>query len=349
MTTWTGDDETTAVVVDIGGTTLRIGRWDAVAGRVGDVARYAVEGLGLHPDDPPDRLQSRVLAQLGDRIAGYLDRCPRVDSIGVSFAGPVDEHGMVLAAPTIWGSGAGRLDLARILTRRLGRRVVVANDMTAAAWRYAAQEPEPFCVITISSGIGNKVFRNGEVLVHPLGFGGELGHWLVDPRPEALRCDCGGRGHLAAIASGRGLLAGARRAAFDRPEHFARSMLSGLVTAPDVITGPALAQALRMGDVFATEVLRGALRHLAAAISCLYVAIGVRRYIVIGGFAVAVGQPIIHHLANQLREVGCFGLGEDVACMVRLGEPDDDHGLIGMGRLVAGGLPAGRMAEAGSR
>ncbi|MFY1616274.1 ROK family protein [Micromonospora sp. WMMD736] len=350
MADWNGSDGATVVVADIGGTTLRIGRWDAATGRLDDVTRHAVDGLGRYPQEPSERLQSRVLAQLGDRLADYLSTCPEARVVGVSFAGPVDERGMVLAAPTIWGGGGEPLNVGEILTRRLGRTVVVANDMTAAAWRYAATETEGFCVVTISSGIGNKVFRDGDVLVHPLGYGGELGHWLVDPRPDALPCDCGGRGHLGAVASGRGLLAAARRAADEHPDRFAGSALARPSADPEAMTCEALAEAVREEDAFATDVLCEALRYLALAISCVYTAIGIRRYVVIGGFAVAVGEPIVTHLTGQLRAVGCFGLDAgEVERMVRLGAPDDDHGLIGMGRLASRNLADVQLSTVGER
>ncbi|MFG1914411.1 ROK family protein [Micromonospora sp. NPDC048898] len=350
MAGWNDSDGATVVVADIGGTTLRIGRWDAATGRLHDVTRHAVDGLARYPQEPPERLQSRVLAQLGDRLADYLSTCPEARTVGLAFAGPVDDRGTVLAAPTIWGGGGEPLDLGEILTRRLGRSVVVANDMTAAAWRYAAEETEGFCVVTISSGIGNKVFRDGRVLVHPQGYGGELGHWLVDPRPDALPCDCGGRGHLGAVASGRGLLAAARRAAVEHPDRFAGSALARPSADPEAMTCEALAEAVRAGDTFATDVLCESLRYLALAISCVYTAIGIRRYVVIGGFAVAVGEPIIEHLTGQLRAVGCFGLGaEEIGQMVRLGATDDDHCLIGMGHLASRDTAGVQLSVVGER
>lgn len=42
------------------------------------------------------------------------------------------------------------------------------NDVTAAGWRYVAPEPvgeDFFCMVTVSSGVGNKLFRRGEVMV----------------------------------------------------------------------------------------------------------------------------------------------------------------------------------------
>ncbi|MBZ6141446.1 ROK family protein [Streptomyces olivaceus] len=333
-----------SVVADLGGTTLRLGR---VAGGVLDAAsvrRIPTEGIGRHRTLPAQVLQDQVVEQLAGELEAYL-RSPYgagADSVGVSFAGPLSKDGTVLAGPTLWGGTAAPLPVTDILARRLPVPVVVANDITAAAWRYAATETVPFCLITVSSGIGHKVFRHGEVLIDEAGHGGEIGHWRVDPRPDALPCECGGRGHLGGIASGRGVLLAARGAAADDPAGFAGSALAGPAGhRPDGITNQSLAQAVRAGDPFATTVLSDCLLPLAQAVDCLFTAIGIRRYLFIGGFAVAVGTPFLRLLGDQLARLGCFGLDErQIRDMLALGAADDDHSLIGMARMVAHMLPA---------
>lgn len=327
------------VVTDIGGTNLRIGRFAAAAGAVHEVRRVPVDGLDRHPGAPVDVLQSRVVDQLTASLGDYL-RSPAglgARAVGLAFAGPVAGDGSVTAAPTIWGSGGRPLPVGRILEQRLGLPVLIVNDITAAAWRYAATETEPFCVLTVSSGVGNKVFRGDTVLIDADGHGGELGHWRVDPAPDAPRCDCGGRGHLGAIASGRGMLAAARRAAAADPDRFAGSRLADPAGGvPEAITNAALVAAIRADDEFALAVLRRGLRLLGAAVTCLFSAIGVRRYIIIGGFALAVGDRFAEYLTAELLELGCFGLTpEQVRGMVRMGANDDDHSLIGVGRLLS--------------
>ncbi|WP_329251684.1 ROK family protein [Streptomyces sp. NBC_01478] len=326
------------VVADLGGTTLRIGRIAARGGRVEAVRRTATDGIGRHGLLPARALQDRVVRQLARELAEYLDSPAGrgASAVGVSFAGPLTKDGVVRAGPTLWGGEADPLHIGDLLSARLGLPVLVANDITAAAWRYAETEPEPFCLITISSGIGSKVFRHGEVLVDDDGHGGELGHWRVDPAEDAVPCECGGRGHLGALASGRGILQAARRAASADPGAFARSALGPPAghRAED-ISNEVLAGAVRAGDPLATETLRRSLRPLASAVNCLFTAIGIRRYLFIGGFALAVGDPFVSLLGDELVRLGCFGLDAGEArAMVALGAADDDHCLIGMGRML---------------
>ncbi|MET9294818.1 ROK family protein [Streptomyces sp. NPDC003077] len=327
-------------VLDVGGTTLRIGTYDPETGALSEVRRMPVDGKHRAPGAPVPALRRRVVEQIVREVAAHTGgRPPR--ALGVAFAGPITAAGLVTAAPTIWGRRGDPLPLGALLSERTGAPAVVVNDLTAAAWRYAATEPGDFCLLTVSSGIGNKVFRGGEVLVDADGHGGELGHWVCDPSPDAPLCDCGGRGHLGAIASGRGVLAATRRAAHGDGAAFRGSRLAALCDGRvERIGNRAIARAVRAGDPFTTEVLRGTLVPLAQAITGVFASIGVCRYILVGGFALAVGETYRRLLVAEIRRLGCFGLGpERIDAMVSLGAADDDHGLIGVGRLLAARTP----------
>ncbi|MER6328594.1 ROK family protein [Streptomyces sp. NPDC001034] len=328
--------EPACTVVDLGGTTLRTARYDLTTGALSDVRRTPTEGLDRHPGAPVPVLQDRVGEQLAGLCAEAVERHGS-RALAVAFAGPVTADGRALAAPTIWGGPGDPLPVRQSLEDRLGLPVVVVNDLTAAAWRYVHGPDEPpFCLITVSSGIGSKVYRAGEVLLDAEGHGGELGHWPCDPSPDAPRCDCGGRGHLGGIASGRGTLAAARRAAHADPGGYARSALGAAAPDPDRLDNPALVAAILGDDPFATGVLRSVLPYLASAIISVFTSIGIRRYILMGGFALAVGPRYVQLLTEELERLGCFGLDADgIRRMVTLGAPDDDHGLIGAGRLLA--------------
>ncbi|THA77466.1 ROK family protein [Streptomyces sp. A0642] len=326
-------------VMDVGGTTLRVGTFDARgSGRLSDVRRTQVDGMARHPGAPVPVLQRHVVDQIvreAERRAGTRSGTDPT-ALAVAFAGPVGRDGTVLGAPTVWGAGGESLPLREILSARLSVPVLVVNDLTAAAWRYGTESSVPFCLLTISSGIGNKVFRGGDVLLDPGGYGGELGHWTCDRSPDAPLCDCGGRGHLGAIASGRGVLAAVRRAAARDPAGYARSAPARAGAAdPRFVGNPEIARAVRNGDPFTTSVLRSTLVHLAAAVGGVFASIGIRRYVLMGGFALAIGERYRELLVEELIRQGCFGLtAAEVDAMVVLGEDDDDHGLIGVGRLM---------------
>ncbi|MFC8716296.1 ROK family protein [Kitasatospora sp. NPDC057198] len=323
-------------VIDLGGTTLRTARYGVDEDTVTDVRRVPTDGIGEHPDLPVAEVQTRVMEQVAALAAEAVERHGS-SAVAVAFAGPVTADGRALAAPTVWGGPGEQVAVRQWLEERLGLPVVVVNDLTAAVWRYVEPADErPFCLITVSSGIGNKVFRDGEVLLDSEGHGGEIGHWTVDPSPDAAPCDCGGRGHLGALASGRGALAAARRAALADPDGYARSALAAAAPDPGLLDNRAVVAAVRAGDGFATEALRGGFTALASAITAMFTSIGIRRYLLIGGFALAVGPRYAELLTAELERLGCFGLSsEEIRRMVVLGVADDDSGLIGAGRLLA--------------
>ncbi|QKW23270.1 ROK family protein [Kitasatospora sp. NA04385] len=337
-------------VIDLGGTTLRTARYGVADDAVTDVRRVPTDGIAGHPGRPVAELQARVLDQVAALAAEAVARHGS-GAVCVSFAGPVTADGRALAAPTVWGGPGEQVAVRQRLEERLGLPVVVVNDLTAAVWRYVdPADDRPFCLITVSSGIGNKVYRAGEVLLDTEGHGGEIGHWTVDPSPDAAPCDCGGRGHLGALASGRGALAAARRAALADPAGYARSALAASAPDPELLDNRALVAAVRAGDAFATAAVRVGITALATAITAVFTSIGIRRYVLIGGFALALGARYAELLTAELERLGCFGLTpEEVRQMVVLGAEDDDSGLIGAGRLLAATLPAPAPAPAPTR
>jgi predicted NBD/HSP70 family sugar kinase len=199
------------LVFDLGGTHLRCGI--ASAGVVVHVTKQRIQSFlnGL----TPEAVSCGIAAQMEAYAASVSQLVTRQDPIVVSFPGPVGKRGAALDAPTLYGNTCNLLpDLAGELRRRTGRDVRILNDVSAATWYLSKKTAATrFLVVTVSSGIGSKIFDRG----HPSGvlddppFAGEIGHYVVDPNPDALRCDCGGLGHLGGIASGRGVERMARR------------------------------------------------------------------------------------------------------------------------------------------
>lgn len=322
------------IVADVGGTQLRAGYVAPGADRVTNARRLPTRGIADGPNgDPQRRVTDQLLQLLGTLVA---EAPAPVEAVAVAFAGPVDAAGEVSDAPTVWGARRERLPLAALATAELGRPVHVLNDVTAAGWRYVAREPGDFSIITVSSGLGNKVFCGGEPLVGPYGLGGELGHVRVDQAADAPLCDCGGRGHLAAFASGRGVLARVRLQAAREPDAFARSRLRALCAGDSAtLDSEHVAAAIRDGDELAVAVLRRGLDHLALALGTIYAAIGVRRFIVMGGFARAVGPAYLEHLGEALARIAPFGLEPaEIPAMLRMADDDDDDGLLGCARYL---------------
>jgi C7-cyclitol 7-kinase len=272
-----------ALVFDLGGTHLRSG----VATRDG-VSKVSMQRVasfmdGLSPGDIAQRIESQIM----DYTEAAGSEVHRDDPIVLAFPGPIAKRQFAVAAPTLYGDSTERLpDIAGNLRRNTGRAVHLLNDVSAAAWALSLRtSASRFMVVTVSSGIGSKIFDRGNampVLDEPA-FSGEIGHFVVDATSTAPRCDCGGLGHLGAIASGRGV------------ERMARAMRrnDSLTNATDIVP------AIRNRQPWAIDLLKLSAQPLARTLVAVTMAIGLEKIFVIGGFAQAVG-PAYGALLSEL-------------------------------------------------
>ncbi len=323
------------LVFDVGGTLLRGAIYDGTA-TPGPALTARVSAnapsYARHPDLSGSDLRRLLVAELS-RLRATLN--PRYDlgSIVVAFPGPIDGAGQVLAAPTLWGAaGAYPYALEDELRRAWpDSDVRVTNDVAAAGYRYVEKSDDDFCVVAVSTGIGNKVFLHGRPWVGRNGLGGEIGHLQVDTSACAPLCDCGGRGHLGAIASGRGALARASRAARLDERLFRRSMLGGeMGLSSSTLTAEALAAAYRREDVWSTALIQEGVDALALVFATIHLALGVDRFVLTGGFAHGLGAHFARAVQTSLRS-RCWAGGRD-GVSVMLGHDDGACALFGAGR-----------------
>jgi C7-cyclitol 7-kinase len=318
------------LVIEVGGTNLRAALFDPATGTLSN----RVHADAPHP--PANGItapaaQTALLRTLqGVGLKVLQGRQP--DVVSIAYPGPIDNRGVVLAAPTVLGAlGSAPFPLQLACEGIWPQaRVAVMNDLTAAGYRYAARTSEDFCVITIGSGIGHKVFIGGEPQLGPGGRGGEIGHLQVDPADDAMPCDCGGRGHLGAIASGRGNVRLVQRRAEQDPGGFRDSLLGSAVGVPSAIDGPSIAEAFGGGDAWVRSAIEIGIGHLGRGLAAIHLAVGVERFIVVGGFAFALGEPYRASLARAA-EAACWQVGQEWDEMISFGIADDDQGMMGAG------------------
>jgi glucokinase len=269
--------------------------------------------------------------------------------VSVAFAGPVGPGGRVLAAPTVWGPlRADALDLSGKL-RALwpGVPVRLLNDVSAAGYRHLRHARDELCIVTVSTGIGHKLFVGGRPVTGPHGRGGEIGHLRMDWSPSAPWCECGGQGHLGALASGTASAWQVRRLAAENPGGFGRSALAAPAGGdPARVDNRMLAAAFRQGDPWAAAVVRRMARPLGAALAALHLAAGVERFVVVGGFGLSLGPGYLALLARAATRSG-WNVGASWAAMLQAGRPEDHAELVGAGRFAAGWAGAPAPAAAG--
>lgn len=343
------------VVIDIGGTWVRAGVQSA---------HLSVTDMRKLPS--PNYLNGSDLATLQSDLLDLIARSigilrgthaqKELDTVGVAFPGPTDSEGKITSAATLWGrAGNGlRYDLAAKIRERVPslRHAFIQNDLSAGALRYAvATDHDRFCVMTVGSGISHKIYdrEHGGLLLDGRGLCGEIGHMKVDFSKNAPRCDCGGRGHLGALSSGRAVERMARKisSAPSKRAAFAESQLRKLCSGhPEEIDNAMVVNAVKMGDAIALQILDRATFPLSTVIAQINVSYGIEKFFITGGFASALGADYLASLERNLKKHDFHGRSDSYSeGLVEMGHDDDLDNLIGIGlhvrdRISCGGLDA---------
>ncbi len=291
-----------SLVVDIGGTHIRCAVADENAALT-NVQKKTITDFANR------RSSLRVWKEITGIIAEYelankktlTKEAPAV----ISFPGPVAYPSHVLSAPTIVGKDAEMPDMQKEITQLTGRRAYIINDISAATWHISRTiTSDRFLVVTVSSGIGSKLFdrRHPHPVFDNVPFAGEIGHVKVDASDNAPSCDCGGRGHLAAFSSGRGIERFARLRANTEKNHFERSLcVTRYNAAAETLTNEAhIVPAALLHDEWTLEVIRQCTGPLARVLLTVTAACGLDKIVVIGGFALSLGQLYLDILQSEM-------------------------------------------------
>jgi glucokinase len=321
-----------ACVIDIGGTHIRCAASD------GNAVLFNVQKKTLASFNC-GRSSGRIWKEIIDTIVGYEQSVkkiiPREAPLIISFPGPVAYPSRILNAPTLVGSDTTLPDLRLEIANLTGRTTYLINDISAAAWHLSRiVKDSRFLTVTVSSGIGSKIFdrRHPDGVLDNVPFAGEIGHIKIDPSPDAMLCDCGGKGHLGAIASGRGI---ERYAGLLAKREHARFEQSACVThfhgSADTLTNEAhIVPAARMQDAWTLEIIRRCTRPLAEALLAVTASAGLERIVVIGGFALSLGQRYLDLLQEEMLTACDYEiLAEKIPGLLVMGDADEEACLQG--------------------
>ncbi|MGP6157559.1 MAG: ROK family protein [Vulcanimicrobiaceae bacterium] len=177
--------------------------------------------------DLVDRDFEHVIGVIVAAVEGALgqNKDKDVSAIGVGSPGNIDlGTGTVRYSPNF---GWHDVPLGRLLSERLGRTVLVANDARCATLGEHAfgsgRGTANFVLLTIGTGIGGGIVAEGNLLLGNRAGAGEIGHQQIRAT-DGFICNCGKTGCFEAQASGTGLLRHALAIAhsFPRSELLAR-------------------------------------------------------------------------------------------------------------------------------
>ena len=267
-----------AIGLDIGGTKVLGLAVDTATGEVLEERRV-----------PTPRGSEALVDALVDVSRSLRDPAAGDAAVGVGIAGLVDVRGVVRYSPNL--PGVIDLELRDRLVEALGVPVTVDNDATTATVAEhrlgAGRDSTDMVYVALGTGIGGGLVLDGDVRRGAHGFGGEIGHMVVD-RDGAI-CACGRRGCWETIASGSALgeLARERAEAGRAP-----AIVEAAGGDAQAVTGEHAVLAAVEGDEVARAVIDVYAESVALGISALIVALD-PAVVVVGGGVVDAGEIVM--------------------------------------------------------
>ena len=157
--------------------------------------------------------------------------------------------------------------IVKCLEQAIGLPVSFANDANAAAfgefWVGTGKVYSSMVLLTLGTGVGGGIIIDNQLVVGQNSFGGECGHMIIDPRPDARLCVWGGgRGHLEAYASASAV---AQRA----KEELEAGAASSLQKNVETLTTKMIYEAAATGDPFSLKIIDETADYLALGIATI--------------------------------------------------------------------------------
>src|ERR1700731_770611 len=145
-------NEPRTLAIDIGGTGIKAALLDDSGSMIGERQRVPTPPKPVAPED---------LVRAIDQVAAPLGTFERVS---VGFPGYIRD-GRVVTAPNLGTDALANFDLQSVLAEHLGKPVRVLNDADVQGFGAIGGRGIEM-VLTLGTGAGTAIFRDGEVMPH---------------------------------------------------------------------------------------------------------------------------------------------------------------------------------------
>jgi glucokinase len=246
---------------------------------------------------------SDVAAAMVDAVRQAADaagvQTPELEGVGVGSPGDVDgEKGTVTSARNLpdW---EGSFPLADELSRALGTRVALGNDVQVAtdaeALLGAGRPYRSLLGVFWGTGVGGGIVLDGRPWLGR-GAAGEIGHVVV--KRDGARCTCGRRGCMEAYA-GRGSMEIRAR---ERHKKGEKTDLFDIMRdrGRDRLTSGIWARALDRDDKLAVELMDDAIAALGAGVASVQNVLDVDAIVIGGGLGIRLGEPYAKRILDAM-------------------------------------------------
>jgi len=284
--------------VDVGGTGIKLGLVDDIG------QTLAFETLPTNEPQGPAAAMEHVAKALHRMVSTLGIELDEIAAIGLGAPGPMDiDAGLLVQPPQLptWWN----FNLRDALAELTQRPVTLNNDANAAAygeyWLGCGRSAKSMVLLTLGTGVGGGIISEGQLINGANSFGGEFGHLVVDPAPDARLCGWGGgRGQLEAYAS-------ASAVAIYTRQRLNSGATSCLASIPGDVTPLDVYHAATQNDPLALEIIDDAARWLGVGITTIVhvldpgmVAIG--GAMTFGGDQSPIGRRFLATLIEEFRQ-----------------------------------------------
>jgi glucokinase len=307
-----------AVGIDVGGTRI-------AAGLVERKGRIMRDAKRLTPKNGPFAIVDAIIELAEEVLHGTQPS--EVSGVGIGLPAQIDFLRQSVEFCT--NLPLAGIDVRSLAMSRLKLEVTIDNDGNLAAIgesRYgAAKGARDFLMITLGTGVGGGLFVDGEPYRGSRGFGGEIGHVVVDL--DGPPCPCGGTGHLEAFLGRAAIAAKGREAAAEHKGAAIRKAAGGDI---DAITAEAVLTAAKKRDAVARQILLDAGDILGRGLVG-FVNILNPKLIVVGG-GVGEGAGMLVKRAEEVMQAEALAGRRDVT--VTQAVLGNDAGILGAAALA---------------
>jgi glucokinase len=318
----TGSKGSYTVGVDVGGTKVAYGLFDARKRRVARGVEATSQGLA------PERFLEGLVEGIVGLCAGQGVDVRDLRGVGIGmpcFIRQADGHIIKSSnIPTLHDFSA-RAMLTDLLE---GTPVELGNDTHAAALAEsrggAGQGRENMLYCSVSSGIASAPIIGGRLFRGSYGFSGESGHMLITPG-QGVRCACGKQGCFMSWCSGHMIVQHVRNW-IAAGEQTAMVALAGGI---DNITTAEIRQAAEEGDSLALRAIEQMQHYLALWLFNLYVFTNIDCF-VLGGGLLKMGTAFWQEVERRFCDLN----DSDCPACFLSAQLGDDTGIIGANEFL---------------
>jgi glucokinase len=271
--------------------------------------------LARQPSDrAPHSLGQLIEAAQQLRAAHEADGAT-LKGIGFGYGGQVSRSQQrVLRCPH--EDGWEDIDVRDVLTREFGLPSAIENDCKLAALAEArlgaGRGYRTVFYVTIGTGIGGGIVRDGQIVDFGDAGEAEIGHIFV--MQDGFACGCGKRGCLETVASGPGLVALARKLAKDHPGDWKGNTVSQRAIHDKRLTAKDLFEAYEQNEIFTSVTLRVAATFIGQALASMIQIVN-PDVIVIGGGVGASSERFVNLIAEVTQPFVMPSLRGRCACV----------------------------------